>query len=152
MNDQKVLLFLLVIISFLSSCSDKLYSQEDNGKSKNKIQKIDYGAKDDVYNNIGYFKYLAFMKCIRMANNNSEEINSLLEKEICIEQFPGYYVINTINAVALETKEKIIQDSIYMQETWLLKNPDYQHLTGTRSIAFCLEMYNHPRIDSLKSN
>ena len=139
----KTLTFLLAI----SACSRKIENSIQVPKNHNRTEKQNINS---VYENVNFFKYLIFRKCIENGYNDSGEVNAILKEEILLVDFPyGIETIKLVDSLAYQVRVKIESDSIFLKEKWLTKNSDFQDLSGKRVIAHCLEYFLSPELDSL---
>jgi len=106
-----------------------------------------------VYENVDFFKYLVFRKCLENGYNDSEDVNAILNEELLLVDFPyGIETFKLIDSLSHKVKSKIESDSIFLKEKWLTKNSDFENLRGKRVIAHCLDYYISPELDSIAKN
>jgi hypothetical protein len=139
------LVYLLLILVFVG-CNKSAIKNESTIVNSNRSP--DYNKINKLYDNIGLYRYLSFMRCLEVADNKSPEVQSLLKREFSVLEFPGIDIMHKIDSLAYLTKDKINEDSIYIASSWK-KNPDYANLNGKRIIAHCLQLYADPILDTI---
>ena len=147
---SRYLLIIITVFSFTILSCNKTISDSINHKSQHKLHG-DPAQINNIYERINYYKWLAFEHCLVIGSYRSPLMYSILEKEeVNICEYPGSYVMNIMDSIANITREKIIKDSIYLANTWLMPDGEYGELSGGRRvISHCLELYSSPELDSL---
>ena len=141
--------FLIIFVLFISSCTSKISTIPDSHKVSNK--KInEYQRISDIYKRINHYKYLAFSRCITVGLNNPKISKLLTKSEADFSEFQGLYVEKMIDSIVYETRNKIVEDSLYLARTWLRPDGEYRMYAGRkRVIAHCLDLYSSPELDSI---
>lgn len=57
--------------------------------------------------------------------------------------------LKQIDELTRKVRNDIVADSIYLKKNWLIQNSDFEHLSGKRVIAHCLDFYESTTLDSL---
>ena len=143
-------LFLIILVLFISGCSNNILTKPDISKIYNK-KVNEYQRISDIYKNLNYYKEMAFDRCLVIGSGRSPLMMAMIKKEdVDLSEFPGYYTLNIIDSIVNITRKKIVEDSIYLAKTWLRPDGEYQELSGgKRVITHCLELYSSPELDSL---
>ncbi len=112
--------------------------------------KLNHGHINEIYQDISLFKYLVFRDCLKSGYNNSSSINEILKEEIMIFDFPFDIPTYTyIDSLSDNIRNTIIEDSLYLKQTWLVTNPDFKDMSGKRVIAHCLDYFISSELDSI---
>lgn len=148
MKYLKLYLFFLILF-YLFSCNNKDSSDVIAKKYNKEI--LDYNQINNIHDTIGLYKYITFIKCLRVGNQNNAEVALFLNREFSILEYPGKHIMQKIDSLVNIAKEQIILDSIYLSKTWK-KNPDYKQLPDKRVIAHCLQLYSIVKLDSVFQN
>ena len=148
MKEYLNILSIIVILLSISCNKNNIIYNDINSR---KLPEKNYSQYNEIFQKISYIKYLAFKRCLWIGSDKSPEMLSILDKyAVNIDEFPGYYIMGIIDSVVNITKEKIINDSIYLSKTWITPKGEFRELIGDkRVISYCLELYSSPELDSI---